>query len=291
VPYRARRCAQRLLADRFRSSGVVVPSCVRRAGKVKHWRSRPRNGSDAATSAVRRRKRGAGFVVGFFYGIAAPAKVQPDVGARVGEAIREITELPMSARACDAGMSVDFRDKRAISRPDAKEYRKSHGGSRSWHSTGVNRSVIDDTPDPRTRQNRGDRFCRHSSTVGKRRLGPSCLARISSAACHAGFSALQRCRHGNCHSGGTVPAGARSPAKRGSRASPPIGDPSFQSSGLTALLSRPISALDRIDYLDHAVVLMDANACGLHDHAGGNSPYLRGAPFATGQSVRGASRS
>ena len=35
-----------------------------------------------------------GFDVNFFYGIAAPAKVQPGVVARVREAIRAITALP-----------------------------------------------------------------------------------------------------------------------------------------------------------------------------------------------------
>jgi tripartite-type tricarboxylate transporter receptor subunit TctC len=52
-----------------------------------------------------------GFDVDFFYGIAAPAKVAPDVVLRVTDAIREITELPdVRARMSDLGMSVDFRD-------------------------------------------------------------------------------------------------------------------------------------------------------------------------------------
>jgi tripartite-type tricarboxylate transporter receptor subunit TctC len=66
-----------------------------------------------------------GFDVGFFYGIAAPAKVQPDVVARVREAIREITELPdVRSRMSTLGMSVDFRNSEQFRDLIAKEYRK-----------------------------------------------------------------------------------------------------------------------------------------------------------------------
>jgi tripartite-type tricarboxylate transporter receptor subunit TctC len=66
-----------------------------------------------------------GFDVGFFYGIAAPAKVQPDVVARAREAIREITELPdVRSRMSTLGMSVDFRNSEQFRDLIAKEYRK-----------------------------------------------------------------------------------------------------------------------------------------------------------------------
>jgi tripartite-type tricarboxylate transporter receptor subunit TctC len=66
-----------------------------------------------------------GFDVDFFYGIAAPAKVQSDVVARVREAIREITELPdVRARMSTLGMSVDFRNSGQFLDLIAKEYRK-----------------------------------------------------------------------------------------------------------------------------------------------------------------------
>jgi len=66
-----------------------------------------------------------GFDVDFFYGIAAPAKVQPGVVARVREAIRAITELPdVRARMSTLGMSVDFRDSEQFRDLIAAEYRK-----------------------------------------------------------------------------------------------------------------------------------------------------------------------
>jgi tripartite-type tricarboxylate transporter receptor subunit TctC len=66
-----------------------------------------------------------GFDVDFFYGIAAPAKVQPGVVARVGDAIREITELPgVRARMSTLGMSVDFRDSEQFRELIAQEYQK-----------------------------------------------------------------------------------------------------------------------------------------------------------------------
>jgi tripartite-type tricarboxylate transporter receptor subunit TctC len=52
-----------------------------------------------------------GFDIDFFYGVAAPAKVPPDVVSRVGEAVREITEQPdVRERMSALGMSVDFHD-------------------------------------------------------------------------------------------------------------------------------------------------------------------------------------
>jgi tripartite-type tricarboxylate transporter receptor subunit TctC len=52
-----------------------------------------------------------GFDVDFFYGIAAPAKVSPEVVARVGEAVREITNQPdVRERMSALGMSVDYGD-------------------------------------------------------------------------------------------------------------------------------------------------------------------------------------
>jgi tripartite-type tricarboxylate transporter receptor subunit TctC len=66
-----------------------------------------------------------GFDIDFFYGIAAPAKVQPAVVARVGEAIREITELnEVRSRMSTLGMSVDFRDSGQFRELIAAEYQK-----------------------------------------------------------------------------------------------------------------------------------------------------------------------
>jgi tripartite-type tricarboxylate transporter receptor subunit TctC len=66
-----------------------------------------------------------GFDIEFFYGIVAPAKVGPDVVARVREAIREMTEIPdVQARMSALGMSVDFRDSGNFRDLIAKEYEK-----------------------------------------------------------------------------------------------------------------------------------------------------------------------
>jgi tripartite-type tricarboxylate transporter receptor subunit TctC len=66
-----------------------------------------------------------GFDIDFFYGIAAPAKVQPGVIARVSEAIREITELPeVRARMSTLGMSIDFRDSDQFRDLIAAKYQK-----------------------------------------------------------------------------------------------------------------------------------------------------------------------
>ena len=66
-----------------------------------------------------------GFDLDFFYGIAAPAKVQPDVVAHVRDAIREITELPdVRTRMSTLGMSVDFRDSEQFRELIAREYQK-----------------------------------------------------------------------------------------------------------------------------------------------------------------------
>jgi tripartite-type tricarboxylate transporter receptor subunit TctC len=66
-----------------------------------------------------------GFDIDFFYGIAAPARVQPGVVARVGDTIREITELPdVRARMSTLGMSVDFRNSGQFRDLIAAEYQK-----------------------------------------------------------------------------------------------------------------------------------------------------------------------
>ena len=66
-----------------------------------------------------------GFDIGFFYGIAAPAKVPPQVVLRIGETVRAITELPdVRARMSALGMSVDFRDAGQFRDLIAKEYAK-----------------------------------------------------------------------------------------------------------------------------------------------------------------------
>jgi tripartite-type tricarboxylate transporter receptor subunit TctC len=65
------------------------------------------------------------FDIDFFYGIAAPAKVPPAVVARVGEAIREITELnEVRSRMSTLGMSVDFRGSEQFRELIAAEYQK-----------------------------------------------------------------------------------------------------------------------------------------------------------------------
>jgi tripartite-type tricarboxylate transporter receptor subunit TctC len=66
-----------------------------------------------------------GFDINFFYGVAAPAKVKPNVVARVQEAMREITEVSdVRARMARLGMSVDFRDSAQFRDLIAGEYRK-----------------------------------------------------------------------------------------------------------------------------------------------------------------------
>ena len=66
-----------------------------------------------------------GFDVDFFYGIAAPAKVAPDVVLRVADAVRDITELPdVRTRMSELGMSVDFRDSNGFRDLIAKENAK-----------------------------------------------------------------------------------------------------------------------------------------------------------------------
>jgi tripartite-type tricarboxylate transporter receptor subunit TctC len=66
-----------------------------------------------------------GFDIDFFYGIAAPAKVQPGVVVRVRDAIREITDLPdVRARMSTLGMSVDFRNSEQFRDLIAAKYQK-----------------------------------------------------------------------------------------------------------------------------------------------------------------------
>ena len=66
-----------------------------------------------------------GFDIDFFYGVAAPARVKPEVVARIQEAIREVTELPaVRARMSQLGMTVDFRDSAQFRDLIAGEYRK-----------------------------------------------------------------------------------------------------------------------------------------------------------------------
>jgi tripartite-type tricarboxylate transporter receptor subunit TctC len=65
------------------------------------------------------------FDIDFFYGIAAPAKVQPSVVARIRGAIREITELnEVRSRMSTLGVSVDFRDSEQFRELIAAEYQK-----------------------------------------------------------------------------------------------------------------------------------------------------------------------
>ena len=66
-----------------------------------------------------------GFDVGFFYGIAAPAKVHPVVVRRVRDAIREITDLPdVRTRMASLAMSIDFRNDEQFREMIAQEYQK-----------------------------------------------------------------------------------------------------------------------------------------------------------------------
>src|SRR6516165_11449152 len=66
-----------------------------------------------------------GFDIDFFYGVAAPARVKPEVVARIQGAIREVTELPaVRARMSQLGMTVDFRDSAQFRDLIAGEYRK-----------------------------------------------------------------------------------------------------------------------------------------------------------------------
>jgi tripartite-type tricarboxylate transporter receptor subunit TctC len=68
-----------------------------------------------------------GFDLDFFYGIAAPANVGPDVVACVQDAVREITDLPeVRARMTKLGMSVDFRNNnqfRELVAAESEKYR------------------------------------------------------------------------------------------------------------------------------------------------------------------------
>jgi tripartite-type tricarboxylate transporter receptor subunit TctC len=66
-----------------------------------------------------------GFDVDFFYGIAAPARVRPDIVGRVRDAIREITDLPdVCTRMATLGMSVAFRNDEQFRDLIAQEYQK-----------------------------------------------------------------------------------------------------------------------------------------------------------------------
>ena len=66
-----------------------------------------------------------GFDIEFFFGIAAPAKVSPQVVERLSAAIREITELPdVRARMSALGTSVDFRNSDQFREQITKEYQK-----------------------------------------------------------------------------------------------------------------------------------------------------------------------
>jgi tripartite-type tricarboxylate transporter receptor subunit TctC len=52
-----------------------------------------------------------GFETANWFGVAAPARVSPEVVARVGQAIREVTELPdIQSRMSTLGFNIDFRD-------------------------------------------------------------------------------------------------------------------------------------------------------------------------------------
>jgi tripartite-type tricarboxylate transporter receptor subunit TctC len=66
-----------------------------------------------------------GFAVDIWLGIAAPANVPPEVVARVGQAIRETTELPeVQKRMSTLGLSVDFRNSEQFRELIVREHQK-----------------------------------------------------------------------------------------------------------------------------------------------------------------------
>jgi tripartite-type tricarboxylate transporter receptor subunit TctC len=85
----------------FVQQGKVKPLAV---STLKRFSDLP-NVPTVAESAV------PGFDIEFFYAIAAPAHVPPDVVASLRDAVREITGQPdVQARMVKHGMTVDFRD-------------------------------------------------------------------------------------------------------------------------------------------------------------------------------------
>ena len=66
-----------------------------------------------------------GFAVNIWLGIAAPANVPPEVVARVGQAIREATELPeVQKRMSTLGLYVDFRNSEQFRELIVREHQK-----------------------------------------------------------------------------------------------------------------------------------------------------------------------
>src|SRR6266436_3140971 len=67
----------------------------------------------------------AGFDIDVWLGIAAPARVPPEVVARIGQAIREITELPdVQKRMSTLGLNFDFRNSDQFRELIVKDHQK-----------------------------------------------------------------------------------------------------------------------------------------------------------------------
>jgi len=66
-----------------------------------------------------------GFETANWFGVAAPARVRPEVVARVGQAIREATELPVvQKRMSTLGLNVDFRNSDQFHEMIVKDHQK-----------------------------------------------------------------------------------------------------------------------------------------------------------------------
>jgi tripartite-type tricarboxylate transporter receptor subunit TctC len=66
-----------------------------------------------------------GFETANWFGVAAPARVPPEIVARVGQAIREATELPdVQKRMSTLGLNVDFRNSDQFHEMIVKDHQK-----------------------------------------------------------------------------------------------------------------------------------------------------------------------
>jgi tripartite-type tricarboxylate transporter receptor subunit TctC len=66
-----------------------------------------------------------GFDIDIFYGVAAPAKVAPQVVARLGQSIREIIDLPdVQKRMSTLGLNLEFRNSDQFRELIARDYQK-----------------------------------------------------------------------------------------------------------------------------------------------------------------------
>jgi tripartite-type tricarboxylate transporter receptor subunit TctC len=66
-----------------------------------------------------------GFDIDIFYGVAAPAKVAPQVVARLGQSIREVIDLPgVQKRMSTLGLNLEFRNSEQFRELIARDYQK-----------------------------------------------------------------------------------------------------------------------------------------------------------------------